>query len=362
MTTRQNSPLQAALYMAYPPIILGDVRNMNYTRAYRLIERDGHPAFAASMDYYNNASFTFTDSPENLTRWLTLSTSMVNVMLAPVKFTDGVIAVTMIHSCFNQLHEPDNHFRDSQFRHTPVPKHPDNYSVIGNVGDRFYGSLVENPTFVMVNSLEDGNPEVEDLVVPNIDEIIHEYIFGNGFTAEVNQSQDKDHFHLIRSKSKDLGRDTVKDVWDKYPNCFMIHPKLITFSTLGLVHEHGYDPSFLAHMFIQATIFERENERWPAFFEPESLKEKLKPIYPVLIYLWLLGNGLGFGVNATINNTVDLTFKNDRKFARHMRYLMRKFRSHGELESDDEYEDNLVAVGFGTREPMVRRGRRVNDA
>ena len=338
-------------YITSPAALVGEFKRNNYTRAYRLMELSGHDAFTKmSMKECSDFSLSYANDQGRLTEFLQKKPDMVNVFLAPVIGDNSDITVTMIHSCFEQIHELNNHRRHSVLSHKDVLAPPAKHSIIGVIGNRFNGPLVENPIEAFVRPLYNITGRNQNLIVPTLEDIVEKYCLAAGSDINNNGRLNKFRFHELRFESVPLSRstlsnpETIESVRSSYPNCFMIHPGIVTFNRLGLIHEKGIHPSDMAHFIMQSVLFDRKNSEWGGLTKYSVIK-KLQPIYPVLVYLWILGNGFGQNVNGSIYHSVELTMKNDVRLTKHQYDITRMFLVFNEFKdsgNDDDEEQYLV--------------------
>ena len=267
----------------------------------------------------------------------------------------------MIHSCFEQIHISNDHRLHSVLSHgEDVLAPPSNHKIIGVIGNRFNGPLVENPMEWFVRPLSNITGRNRNLIFPKLEDIVNKYCLAPAFDIHNLGRRNNYRFHDIRAESVPLSSstlsnpETIESVRANYPNCFMIHPAIVTFNRLGLVHEKGIDPSDMAHFIMQSVLFDHKNSEWGPLHRYGMIK-CLRPIYPVLKYLWMLGNGYGSHVNASFFQSVNLTMRNDVRLTKHQYDLTRMFLVFNEFQDvGTDEDDDQYLVSFDGKTKVTR--------
>ena len=325
----------AKTIMKVPPPIIGDNKNMTYTRAYQLLEDKGNEMFSKSSMYYTAYSMSSVKNRDHLS-FIGDETKMINVFLVPVKGPNNTVNLTMLHSGFVEKHNPDDAIANPErnMDSGELPKSERKW--IGRIGQKFSSPLKQIRITEISKPMSEMNMSSKiDHIVPTLDEIIDLYVFGNGFSDEINKSWIKTHFALIRSEGDPKSRETIKDVLSAYPNCYMIDPAIITYNNLGFLGTEGRNVSELAHLIIQSLLYDRETNRWVAF-NKKTVRTFLEPSYNLLIYLWLVGNAFGDPVDFETSGPATVTFRNNRKLVRHISEIGNLFEEFDEADTDTE--------------------------
>ena len=321
--------------MTIPPPIIGDKKNMTYTRAYQLLEDKGNEWFSKSSMYYTAYSMSSVKNRDNLT-FIGEETKMINVFLVPVKGPNNTVNLTMLHSGFQEKHQPDDGYTNPErnMDSGELPKSERKW--IGRIGQKYSDPLKQIMITDILKPMSETRMEnrIND-IVPTMDEIIDLYVFGDGFSKEINESWNKTHFASIRSKGDPESREAIKDVLSSYPNCYMIDPAIITYNNLGFPGKEGRNVSEMAHLIIQSLLYDRNTNRWVTF-NKRTIKKYLLPSYNLLVYLWLVGNGFGDPVDFDTSGPAAVTYRNNRKLVRHISEMGNLFNEFDEADTDTE--------------------------
>ena len=322
-----------AKLMTYPPAILVQNGSMDFSRAYKLMQINKHVLFDPTCSFYNSLNRLFLNNKQELIKFLQERSDMVNVFVVPIEHVGGAgSCVYLLHSCFEQLHYAEPYPVPHQ-KKVPALADSKDQKIIGFLGIRFAGPMIRYTMDNFVAPLELKNGHDQQAVVPSLDDIVNSYVFGGGFEHIPTDVAERNHFHLVKASEETIlandGTRYVSKVVSSFPKCFVIHPKVVNFNSIGLVDDRGIEVSILAHRVIQCFLFD-ERTGW-CDFQKGVVKSRLEDAYDFLLYLWLLGNGYGKCLESWTCQGKHLTNENDLRVFKHKRKLAKLFKDNGEF-------------------------------
>ena len=313
---------------------------MNLSGIYNSFRVQNLPQYNQSVTQYDEVNKSFVDNEENLLNLLNQLDS-VNVFLLPIGWYHlDCNCIKMFHSCFHYQQQP-NRREPSDNESIPFIDFPSDYDTSDgeepnymymSFGEKSFGPLVRIGLDEVTHRLEkeeedDDEIDVELLFVPNLEEMVDQYIFGRDFNR--NRISQAAPFSSIRARNNRPNRRSAEEVARTYPNCYFLHPKYLSHGHTQFTEE-PVNANWIAHYVIQYELHHQEitltEDQYPIIFR------SLLDCYPLLVYLWLVGNGYGFGLLTEFCTPESISEELDYKILKHRHKMCDAFYNTGNID------------------------------